>query len=165
LSARAVLAGFLLFPLASASADEVLALDGLPPVRIGMTLVQAEHALGKKLDFDRKDINSKYCLQAQRPGDKKTWYMLENFHVVRIDTENSAIATSDGARVGDTEASLKKRYGKRAIFSAHPYLGEDGHYVTVLYPGRKLVFETEKGKVTSWRIGLPAPASYMEGCA
>ncbi len=134
-------------------------------MHIGMTLKQAERALGKTLDFDRKDPDSVACVEAMRPGDEKTSFMLEDYRVPRIDTANAAITTPAGARVGDTEATLKKLYGNRAVFSIHPYIGKDGHYVTIKYPGRKLIFETERGKVTSWRIGLPASAEYIEGCA
>ena len=162
---RASLAALFSLQVSGALAGEIIDPIGLFPVRIGMTLAQAEHALGKKLQFDRKDSDSASCFMAPRPGDNKTWYMLEGYRVTRIDTENSAIATPDGARVGDTEARLKKLYNKRAAFSVHPYLEQYGHYVTIKYPGRKLIFETESGKVTSWRIGFPTAAEYIEGCS
>jgi hypothetical protein len=165
LSARATLAALLLLPSANVLADEVMNPAGLAPVRIGMTLVQAERALGRKLDFDRKDSDSASCFQAERPGDKNTMYMLQRYRVTRIDTWNDTITTPEHARVGDTEAALRKLYGNRATFSVHPYLGKDGHYVTAKFPGRKLIFETEKGRVTSWRVGYPAAAEYIEGCA
>ena len=164
MSLRTPLAVLLLLQAGNALAGEVINLAGLAPVRIGMTLEQAERALGKKLDFHREDPDSANCFQAARPGDENTLYMLQRYRVTRIDTYNDRVATLEGARVGDTEAMLRKLYGNRAAFSTHPYLGKDGHYVTVKYPGRKLIFETADGKVSSWRIGVPDAAEYIEGC-
>jgi hypothetical protein len=164
LSAGSGLAALLLLLSPAALADDVMTPAGLPPVEIGMTLAQVEQALGKKLHFDRKDPAAANCFQATRPRDDKTLYMLERHRVTRIDTRNSSIAGPEGARVGDSEAGLKKRFGTRAVFAPHRYV-PDGHYVTVDYPQRKLVFETENGRVTSWRIGLPDSASYVEGCS
>jgi hypothetical protein len=164
LSLSATLAASLLLAPAGAMADEAATPAGLAPVEIGMTLAQVEQGLGKKLHFDRKDPGSATCFQATRPRDDKTLYMLERNRVTRIETRNMAITSPEGARVGDSEAALRTRYGKRAVFSPHRYV-PDGHYVTVEYPERRLVFEIEKGRVTSWRIGLPAAASYVEGCS
>ena len=92
--------------------------------------------------------------------------MFQNYRIVRIDVERKGITTAEGAGVGTSEIQLKKIYGRKAVFSAHPYLDSEGHYVTVLFPAqnRKLIFETDHGKVTSFRVGLPEPVEYIEGC-
>ena len=145
---------------------EILTPNGLEPVRIGMSRIQAEKALGAKLDLDIDASGGEgACSQATRPGDRRITYMFENYRVVRIDVGGKGIVTPEGAGVGTTELRLKQIY-PRAIFSVHPYLGNEGHYVVVKFPpkNRDLLFETDHGTVTSFRIGLPEPVAYIEGC-
>jgi hypothetical protein len=148
----------------SASATEILTLDGLNPVRIGMTKREAENVLGVKLKL-QGDSN---CATADRP-DKKVWYMFEKFRVVRIDVDakQADITSEQGLAIGSTEKALKKAFGRNARFSEHPYMSPDGHYVEIKFPGknRLLLFETYHGKITSFRVGLPDSVRLIEGCS
>jgi hypothetical protein len=148
----------------SAQAKEILTLDGLDPVRIGMSKWDAEKALGVKLKLQ----GDAYCATAERP-DRKAWYMFEKFRVVRIDVGESPsdITTVQGLGIGSTEISLRKAFGRRAIFTEHPYMSPGGHYVTVHYRARHrdLLFETYEDKVTSFRVGLPDSVRLIEGCS
>jgi len=140
--------------------------EGLAPVKIGMTKAQAAKALGHSLEINSEASEDEAsCSQAENPTNGKIGYMFHGFRVVRIDVEDKNVTTPEGATVGSSEARLKKLYGKRATFSPHPYLGDEGHYVTVTYSHTKMIFETDKGRVTSFRVGLPGPVDYIEGCA
>jgi hypothetical protein len=131
-----------------------------------MSQSEAEKALGVKLDLDTDASGGEgACSQAMRPGGDSVSYMFENYHVVRIDVDGEGILTPEGAGVGTTETRLKQLY-PHAVFSVHPYLGNEGHYVVVNFPSKKreLLFETGHGAVTSFRVGLPEPVGYIEGC-
>lgn len=160
----------LLFCLSALPAQaETLTLQGLGPVRIGMTLSRIEQILGRKIPIDEAvSGDASGCAQANWPGRDGVTLMFEKYHLTRIEVwkPDNPIRTAEGAHVGSGEAELRRLYGRSAIFTAHPYLDDDGHYVTLRYPQqkRKLIFETEKGKVTSFRIGYPEPVEYIEGC-
>jgi hypothetical protein len=161
-----VLVAFFWLSASLAQAREILTFNGLAPVRIGMTMRQVERVLGKKLTINSlASEDEKECSQADRPGDSKASYMFHAYKVVRIDIGEKGIATPEGASVGTTESQLKEIYGPKATFSPHPYLDDRGHYVKVQAPGRELIFETEDGKVTSFRVGLPGAVELIEGCA
>jgi hypothetical protein len=150
------------------NAAEILTLDGWGPVEIGMSFKEAKAALNGKLKLNKgsSDDTASCVLAAGTNPDVS--YLLEQYRVVRIDVSgrHTAITTAEGLGVGSTEAALKKVYGRNAKFTPHPYLGEDGHYVTLNYPARKrkLIFETDHGKVTSFRMGFTGPVDYIEGC-
>jgi hypothetical protein len=149
----------------SAGAAEMLTLYGADPVRIGMTRDQAETALGTKLKLNSEAGGDEAACSTAERGDGKVEYMFHDYRVVRIDVD-AGFLTAEGAGVGTTEAQLRKIYGSRAVFSPHPYF-DDGHYVKLSFPARnrKIIFEIEHGRVTSFRVGLPGPVDYIEGCA
>ena len=142
---------------------ETLTLDGLDPVKIGMTRKDAEKALGKKLKVEG-DAN---CAMAARP-DKKAFYMFVIGRIVRIDVKakGAGIAWDQGLGISSDEAALKKAFGSRAQFFPNRYV-EGGHDVEVSFPAkdRLLLFETDHGKVTSFRVGLPKYVQWVEGCS
>ena len=146
-----------------AHAAETLSLDGLDPVKIGMSRQDAEKALGKKL----KVLGDANCAIAVRP-DKKASYMLVASRIVRIDVkaQNAGITWDQGLGVGSQEAALKKAFGSRAQFFPNRYV-EGGHDVEVSFPAkdRLLLFETDHGKVTRFRVGQPKYVQWVEGCS
>ncbi|MDF1506014.1 hypothetical protein PYV61_23880, partial [Roseisolibacter sp. H3M3-2] len=87
--------------------------------------------------------------------------------VARIDVDSPTVATAAGVRVGDPEARVVEAYGARAAVTPHKYV--DGHYVTVTPAAPadsayRLVFETERGRVTRYRAGRRPAVEYVEGC-
>jgi hypothetical protein len=93
------------------------------------------------------------------------------FHrrVVRIDINGPSIRTASGAGVGDTEDGVKSLYSGLITVQPHHYI-ENGHYLN--YKPRDpaqqkygMVFETENGKVTSFRTGTHEAIALVEGCA
>jgi hypothetical protein len=147
---------------------ETLTLQGLGPAHIGMTHAQLERALARKIPLSgAASGDAAVCATAKFPG-REAALMFEKYRLTRIDVwRTDAIATAEGAHVGSSEAQLRRLYGRRAVFTDHPYLEKEGHYVTVRYrrANRELLFETDHGTVTGWRIGYPKSVAYIEGCA
>ncbi len=86
--------------------------------------------------------------------------------ISRIEIENAAIRTENGAGIGDSEEAVSKIYGQGVIVEPHHYM--DGHYLEVQSkssPSRGVVFETDGRKVTTYRVGFWEPVRWVEGCA
>ena len=92
--------------------------------------------------------------------------MLSNDTVVRFDVLDSAIATAEGARVGDTEARIRQLYQGRVVEQPHKYVA-GGHYFVVSpagATGQRIVFETDGRVVTRYRAGREPEVENVEGC-
>lgn len=91
--------------------------------------------------------------------------MIEEEKISRIDITSNRFASIGGIRVGDTEAAVKKAFPGKVKEQAHPYLEGDGKYLVIqIKPAFGFIFETEKGKVTSFRSGRFESVQYIEGC-
>ncbi len=169
----------LLLPAWSAIADAPasplsawrVSLDAVGPIRLGMTLAQARKVAGVALTEQplRGDAGTWRACHYAWPAEGGQMrldlgLMLEQGVVTRIDIATAEVATRSGARVGDTEDSVTARYAGRLQAAA----AADGaaHYL-ILYPDqpRQMIFQTEEGKVTAYRIGQLPAVHYSEGCA
>lgn len=154
---------------AQAAAPDVLTMEGLGRIHIGMTEAQIEHALGATLHLVGDAAGPDICADAGVPGRAGVDLMFEKRRLTVIEvTTDKTIRTGDGVRIGTTEAELRKIFGPRAAFNPRPY--EEGvagaHEVIVKVTGaREFVFETEGGAVTEMRLGDKPSTEYMEGCA
>ena len=169
---RALIAGtvglMIAFTESAASAPPALdqfhlTLDGLGPLRIGMTLKEVADT-GFRIKIEH-DFEPNECARAEVEGQKNVWLMFENGRVVRVEVLGGRIATLSGVRVGDTEEQVRKTYGARLVVEPHKY-DDNGHYLIVFSSDRKqaLVMETDGKVVTDFRAGLAGPAEYVEGC-
>ena len=163
------------------AAEQILRPDGLGPVRIGMTVSQAERALGAKMKSRgaRYASGSESCWYTQRADhvDPLVSYMVWFGKIVRIDisqfedgkSERSVppVASEKGIRIGDTEEQIKSAYGSTVGISPHAYGDEGDHYWTVLAKGKRrgLRFETLGGKVQDFHAGLINAITLVEGCS
>jgi hypothetical protein len=129
-----------------------------------MTLEEASKATGYKFSSDSPDEGSD-CALASSESLAGLFFMTINGTISRIDIDASGYATSEGAKVGDSEATIKKIYAGRVEIEPHKYI--DGHYLNVYSPDkqRAIVFETDGKKVTQWRIGKIPEVQYVEGCS
>lgn len=137
------------------------------PVRAGMTLAQANIALGGTLDVRPGLAECDYVRPRTTP--RHVAFMVEKGRISRIDIRDSSdIATTTGARIGDTEARIKSLYPGRVTSQPHKYT--DGRYliVTPANPadsGFRIVFETDGTKVLRYRSGIRPAVEYVEGCS
>ncbi|MGH8971928.1 MAG: hypothetical protein ACRD0C_01815 [Acidimicrobiia bacterium] len=159
------------------SEDSPLRLDGIGPIKIGMTPAEATQALGRDVAVDENEVLNDTCGYAKASGgpDNLAFMVLRNdakaeWRIHRVDVyDGSRIATGEGIRIGSTEDDVKKAYGAQVKVEEHPYQGPEGHYLIVNADGEgtgfKFIFETDGATVTRFRSGNDEAASFIEGCA
>jgi hypothetical protein len=130
-----------------------------------MTFAEAAKATEGNLTVKKSRDPNECTYLTWRNGPGGVRVMGEGGRVVRVSVDSANIATDLGARVGDTEDRIKSLYGARLKVSPHKYT--DGHYLTVTPSDTSLriVFETDKGRVTTFRGGKRPQVEYIEGCA
>ena len=155
------------------AADWTVSLRGVGPIRLGMSLEQIRRVLGDaeaRLTGNEPDVPLSECAyleSARLPPSLNL--MFEDGHLVRIDVHDYQIKTSAGARIGDSEARIKKLYSGRITVQPHAY-EDGGHYLQYLPPGKAepkwgIVFETDGQRVTSFRMGTLDAIALVEGCS
>lgn len=144
----------------------VVSYNSFGPVRIGMTLSQAAKALGVRVTRDAGYEGSECYYASPKRGFKDIAFMMSGQRIVRIDIDGKEYATDRGARVGDTEARIKRLYKGKVKVSQHPYV-DYGHYLELEFEGGKysLIFETDGKRVTRFRAGRSPEVGYIEGCS
>ncbi|TAL04468.1 MAG: hypothetical protein EPO08_01265 [Rhodospirillaceae bacterium] len=177
-----ILATFLVAILnpAFAEADQILTFTGLGPVRIGMTVAQAEAALGTTLSSIYPDM-PKTCWSGRRVDgiDGAISYLIEDGKIVRIDINDSAwpkpervvpsVSTEQGIRIDSFTDDVKKAYGSRLIIKFHPQ-GDEGDenylFMKVFSDDKKrgLLFEIWEGKIKSFHVGTTETFDAEEPC-
>jgi hypothetical protein len=148
-------------------------LKGLGPVKLGMSISEAEKALGTMLSSRDEGFDEQCWYSfAKDDSDPITSYILNGTKIVRIDVLNPNglgvhIKTDSGFGIGSSEDEIRKYYGTALERKKHPYIGNDGSYLKVssLETQSVLLFETDNGVVTSLRIGFEPHVDYIEGCA
>ncbi|MBG1269390.1 hypothetical protein [Nostoc sp. WHI] len=145
-----------------------LFINGIGPVRVGMTVPQAAKAAGTQLVGDPPNNNCYYVKPQNEP--KNLSFMVTGGRISRIDVrQNTQITTLKGAKISDTEAQIKSLYPGKIEVTSHKYV-KDGHYLTFVPKDRddqnyRLVFETDGKIVTKLRAGKLPEAEYVEGCS
>jgi len=161
---------------AAGTADQILTFTTLGPVQVGMTVPEAEKALGASLKpLDPKDgVSTETCWLTERTDGIQPWltYMVRNKRIVRFDIweEAGSVVTAiaqNGVRVGSTEKEVMETYAGQLDVAEHPHMGKDGRYLTLLAPDKRhgVVFETVDGKVVNLRAGEVDSIALEETCA
>ena len=157
------------------TADSRLSLEGIGPVRIGMTLDEAATAAGMPIGL--LDMppgpECRYAVpdRASGTGDE-LGFMVVNGRIVRIDVGIMGpyrIRTVSGIGKGSTEAEVQATYPGRTRVEPHPYI-PNGRYLVYMPgdPGLRhlgMIFETVDGEVRTFRAGLAEEVSWTEGCS
>ena len=160
-------------PAVARDAERIVSLDGFGPVRISMTVPEAEAALKAKLNpFDPNDpAEHKECWLTERAdgSDPLVAYMVENSIVARIEISDPTVATEKGIKVGSTEDQARKAYGPALDISPHSGdydFPHQGAYLTVYSLDKKkgVLFEVIEGKIRALRTGTLPAIRYYEGC-
>jgi hypothetical protein len=141
--------------------------NGFGPVKIGMTPKEVNKVLNVR-NPDPPEVVSEECYYLQPVRRfKKIQFMVSSGTVARVDIDNPELRTDLGARIGDSEAFLKKIYGARLKVERHFYTGSEGNYLTVLSSdGRRAIrFETFRGHVTRFYAGRLEDVERVEGCS
>lgn len=141
---------------------------GIGALRAGMTFAAANESLKGALK-PTADANLAECDYVKwEGGPSGLRVMVVENKIARVETSDSSLTTAAGARVGDSEERIQSLYPGRVTVTPHKY--SDGHYLTVksanaddsLY---RIIFETEKNRVTTFRAGIRPAVEYVEGCS
>ncbi len=94
-------------------------------------------------------------------------FMINEGRVARADVQGGAILTAEGAGIGTSEQRIRTLY-PNATVRPHKYVA--GNYLIVVPHApadttRRLLFETEAGRVTRFRGGLLPEVQWVEGCS
>ncbi|MCU0547426.1 MAG: hypothetical protein MUE44_35570 [Oscillatoriaceae cyanobacterium Prado104] len=151
-----------------------LALDGIGPIRIGMTVAEASRAAGmrliKTLSAGRTE---EYCAYFEAQGGPKgISFMVISDRITRIDINNKRVTTIKGAKIGDTEDKIFSLYPGQIQATRHPYQGRspyNGKYLTFVPKDAtdknyRIIFETSKNRVERFRSGKLPEVEAIEGC-
>ncbi|MSP94796.1 MAG: hypothetical protein EXR00_05950 [Alphaproteobacteria bacterium] len=144
-----------------------IAIDGVGPIKIGMSIEEAERALGGTLQIAAADAGSECQYARLASGPSALAFMLTKGVVARIDVRDSTmIQTAAGVHVGSHEAGIALAYPGRVTVTPHKYEAA-GHTMTVTDPARpneRYVFETDGNSVTRYRAGRVPEVEFVEGC-
>ena len=129
-----------------------------------MTKPQLNAALHDKLSAEGES-GSESCYYLASHKHPHIGFMMIDERFARIDVNGANVPTSDGIRIGDTEAHVIKVYGPTVKVDPHQYI-DDGHYLTARSKNGKygIRFETDKGRVVSFYAGGFEAIQYVEGC-
>ncbi len=164
----AIAAGVLWSQPARAALDEDAQANaqGLGPVRIGMTVAQAEKAIGAPITYDPSAGGGRDCRYAwPSAGMKQVRFIIARGVILRIDISDYAITTDKGARIGDAEARIKAIYAGDVVENPHPYI-PGGHDLIVPSADNKsaILFETDGEVVLAYRVGERKAVGWAAGC-
>ncbi len=141
---------------------------GIGKLRAGMTVAEARAVYPTfKIPKSRDSAACTYAtMDGLPPG---VGVMVEGGKVVRVEVRRgSNVATSTGARIGDSEEKIKSLYPSQVTVSPHKYT--DGHYLNVVPTSRadssyRIIFETDGKKVLRYHAGVRPQVEYVEGCS
>lgn len=151
-------------PADSTSPRWVVRPDGIGSLRVGIPLAEASRALGEQLVVHEPGCD--HVNPATMPDG--ILLMVIDDTIARVEVDSAGIPTVEGAQVGDSESRVLELYGARARIEPHKYTYPDGHYVVVTPPGdtlHRIIFETFKGRVTTYRAGRVPAVQLVEGCS
>lgn len=144
--------------------------NGIGPVRIGMTVPEAEQATGMRLVGIGHSSEDGSCFYVGPEDDAlDIGFMVMNGEIARVDVgRNSPILTLSGAGVGDSEARIFALYPGQIEVRGHPYVV--GHYLTFVPRDEvdkqyRVIFETQDDRVTAYRAGRLPEVLLIEGCS
>jgi hypothetical protein len=154
-------------PQSQKPAGPVVTGEGFAGVKFGMTVAQAEAALGQKLKSIGEGEGN--CSYVEPDGaNKGILFMVIDGKIARLDVqETDKIVTDTGAKIGDAESHVLGLYKGRVTVEEHKYLGPEGHYLNVTGADGELntVFETDGKVVVGYRAGRMPEVQWVEGCS
>ena len=143
-----------------------LRMDGIGPIRVGMTVDQASAAAGVPIRVGDDEFGN--CRYAWVPAFEGLDIFVIDGRIARVGVGDGPIRTVSGIGIGATEAEVHRVYGSRITVERHIY-APTGHYLvyTAADPSLQqfsLLFETDGRVVTTFRSGLKGAVARPEGC-
>lgn len=142
--------------------------DGLGPIKIGMTLEEAEKVSDKEFSTrtPQKGMpEDESCFYTSLNKIDSVSFMVSYNKIVRININNGSIRTDTGATIGMSEKELQTLYAHQLSVEVHHYRS-DGHYLTYINPQeqRAIRFETDGHKITRMYAGQEKEVQFVEDC-
>jgi hypothetical protein len=137
---------------------------GIGNIRAGMSLDELKVVTHNGIDIPGKLDECAYIRPKNAP--KGVALMVEKGVVSRVDVTEGSVATTKGAKIGDTEDRIQSLYPGQVRVMPHKYTA--GHYLVVTPGGGeeyRIVFETDGKKVLRYRSGREPAVEYVEGCS
>ena len=155
------------------TADSRLRLDGLGPVRVGMTLAEASRAARAPIRLHPEESGGLDCTYAYSAGAvDEVGFMVVGGRIVRIDVGHrppDRVKTLSGIGKGSSEAEVLKTYAGQIKVEPHPYIRGAHNLVYVprdaAYRSFSMIFEAVDGRVIAFRSGFVEQVGWTEGCS
>lgn len=157
-------------PQAKLTEQSKLALKGIGPIQVGMTVDEASRAAGVRLVKSYEPLNEEYCSYFKPQGEPKgISFMVAKGRIARVDISNEQVTTIKGVKIGDTEEKILQVYPGQIKAIKNP-LGGPGNNLTFVPQDKadsqyRLIFQTRNNRVTSFRSGKLPEVEYLEGCS
>jgi hypothetical protein len=161
-----------IFCITAVGADEpsTAYLRRVGPYRVGMTLGDMRRTL-QDPQAKLEALDGPQCSYLSTSADfEGLGFMFFYEQLVRIDVDKPGIPTASGIQVGDPEEKVLRAYPGQIKVEPHPYVNDTGHYL-VFKPkdasdqNYGMIFETDEGKVSSYRVGKKDAVALIEGCS
>lgn len=154
--------------------ESKVAVDGIGPIGVGMTLKEASAAAGLALvdgGVNAGDEGNAECFYYEpENGPVGVSFMVINNRIARVDIDNPRVTTISGAKIGDSSDRIQGLYPELIEVGNHKYVPE-GKYLTLVpklpqNQNYRLIFETDASdRVTRFRAGKLPEIEYVEGCS
>jgi hypothetical protein len=150
-----------------------LALNGIGPIRVGMTVDEASRAAGVRLVFVMNGPDAYSCSYFKPQTEpKEINFMVTKGRIARIDIHNKRITTIRGASIGDDEDRIISLYPGQIQITKNPLAARPeakSKYLTFVPKDAadknyRIIFVTAKNRVISFRSGKIPEVEYIEGC-
>ena len=152
---------------AAAPGDTPVTLQGIGPLRVGLSLDALRRRFGATSEYGPYPDPEVDCEFFRSPAFPGVSMMVTGGRVVRIDIDDRRYRTRSGARIGMTEGEIRAIYGRQMRVEPHPYTDPVGRYL--VYEARDepfgMIFETQEGRAISFRVGYRDYVSLIEGCS
>lgn len=139
--------------------------DAAGPIRVGMAIDALKDAAGTLTPPPNAAAECAYVHPASAPPG--VLVMLTRGIVARIDVDSAGVATTEGVAVGDSVSRVNEAYSDRITVMPHKYV-QGGQYLTVKpaapQDSLRLVFESEAGRITRYRVGRVPQVGWVERC-
>ena len=139
--------------------------NGIGAIRVGMTADELRTAVG---DIPGANVTADCSYVRPSSAPPGVSVMLARGQVARVDVDSAGVRTDAGVAVGDSASRVSDAYAARVTATPHKYV-PGGQYLTVRSTSpadtsRRMVFETENGRVTRFRTGRVPEVEWIERC-
>lgn len=159
-----MLIGLIVSSAAAGQGTGLITTDGMLGIKAGMTHGQVASLLNRQGSYDGTgavDGGTYECnIYTTRSGLADV--MIQRGIVTSVSTDNPRLSTASGAKVGVTDATLRRIYAGRLKRQENPYSGWD--YYLYSRSGNGMRFHIDKGRVEAITAGRRGSVELAEGC-